>query len=159
MNRKTAETNSDFKQLIPYVIFLHGDRVFSYRRGKLMSEKRLLGNYSVGIGGHISVDDPGLFGTSYDEGLKREVNEEVKIGSPYTEKRIALINDDSNDVGSVHFGVVHLFTLEKPLVEAREKSINESGFITIEKMKSNLENYETWSQHCINALEKIFSQE
>ena len=62
LKRKDAETNPAYKQLIPYALLHCGSDVFVYRRGKLLAEKRLLGNYSLGIGGHISVTDPGLFG-------------------------------------------------------------------------------------------------
>ena len=96
MKRKEAETNPEFKQLIPYALLRCGDKVFAYRRGKLQGEKRLIGNYSLGIGGHISIDDPTLFGSTYHDGLMREVNEEVAIASPYKYKVAGLLNDDSN---------------------------------------------------------------
>ena len=70
IKRKDAESNTAYKQLIPYALLHCNDNIFVYRRGKLLAEKRLLGNYSLGIGGHISVTDPGLFGTTYDDGLK-----------------------------------------------------------------------------------------
>ena len=128
LKRKDAETNPAYKQLIPYALLHCGNKFFVYRRGKLLAEKRLLDNYSLGIGGHISVTDPGLFGSTYDDGLKREISEEVTIESLYTQRVVALLNDDSNDVGKVHFGIVHALTLEKPLVKPREKSINETKF-------------------------------
>ena len=115
LKRKEAEINPSFKQLIPYALICCNDSVFVYRRGKLVDEKRLLGNFSLGIGGHISITDPALFGTTYEEGLKRELNEEVSIESKVTQKVAALLNDDSNDVGKVHLGIVHVLKLEKPL--------------------------------------------
>ncbi|MFC1477013.1 phosphoesterase [candidate division KSB1 bacterium] len=158
MNRKSAEKDPSFKQLIPYMIIQYRDTVFAYRRGKLMGEKRLHGNYSIGIGGHISVKDPSLFGTTYDDGMKRELSEEVAVKSPYSERRIALINDDSNDVGKVHFGVVHVLTLEKPDVTPKEKSINEAGFWPLPELLERRESFETWSQICIDSLDIILSQ-
>ena len=129
-----------------------------YRRGKLLAEKRLLGNYSLGIGGHISVTDPGLFGSSYDDGLKREINEEVVIESPYTQRVVALLNDDSNDVGKVHFGVVHVLTLDKPLVKPREKSINETKFLAISELQKDVEKFENWSKICIQNIQRLIQQ-
>ncbi len=155
MQRKDAETDPSFKQIIPYVVLHHGDRVFSYRRGKLQAEKRLLGNYSIGVGGHISVHDPALFGSTYQEGLKREVNEEIQIGSPYTERVAALLNDDSNDVGKVHFGIVHTFSLETPAVEPKEKSINEPAFVGKDELRAKVEAYENWSRICIENLDRL----
>ncbi len=132
--------------------------VFVYRRGKLLAEKRLHGNYSLGIGGHISVTDPGLFGTSYDDGLKREINEEVTIESQYTQRVVALLNDDTNEVGKVHFGVIHILSLEKPLVKPREKSINETKFLGINELQNNIDGFENWSKICIQNIRQLLDQ-
>ncbi|MFA4916240.1 MAG: hypothetical protein WC560_06175 [Syntrophales bacterium] len=155
MQRKVAEEDSSYKQLIPYVILQHQREIFSYRRGKLLSEKRLLGNYSIGIGGHISIDDPSLFGTIYSEGVHREVREEVNIETDYTEKAVGLINDDTTEVGKVHFGVVHVFTLNEPLVKPREKSINETGFHNISELIKDIDKFENWSQICIKDIDTL----
>jgi len=155
MNRNRAEADPNFKQVIPYCILLHNGSVFSYRRGKLMSEKRLRGNYSIGIGGHISVTDPGLFDTTFEEGMKRELNEEVSVNTRYSERRVALINDDSNEVGKVHFGIVHVLTLESPDVKPKEKSVNEAQFVSIDDLRKNVQSYETWSQFCIHVIEEL----
>jgi predicted NUDIX family phosphoesterase len=153
--RKEAESNPAYKQLIPYALLHCGDKIFVYRRGKLLAEKRLLGNYSLGIGGHISVTDPTLFGTSYADGLKRELNEEIYIDSKYTQRIVALLNDDSNDVGKVHFGVVHVLTLEKPLVRPKEKSINETKFLGTDELQKDIEKFENWSKICIQHLPRF----
>lgn len=155
LKRKDAESNPVYKQLIPYALLQFKDTFFVYRRGKLLAEKRLHGNYSLGIGGHISVTDPGLFGSTYEDGLKREINEEVIIDSPYTQRVVALLNDDSNDVGKVHFGIVHALTLEKPSVKPKEKSINETKFIGINELQKNIEKFENWSMICIQHIHHI----
>lgn len=61
LNRSDAEQDRRFKQLIPYVLILCRDRILRYRRGKGGQEIRLHGLFSVGIGGHISEEDHGLF--------------------------------------------------------------------------------------------------
>ena len=50
-------------------------KILRYRRGKGGEETRLHGLYSVGIGGHISEEDSGLFtqGIGYREAMRREV--------------------------------------------------------------------------------------
>jgi predicted NUDIX family phosphoesterase len=158
LKRKDAETNPAYKQLIPYALLHCGSDVFVYRRGKLLDEKRLLGNYSLGIGGHISVTDPGLFSTTYEDGLKREINEEVIIESRYTQRAVALLNDDSNEVGKVHFGVIHVLTLEKPLVRPREKSINETKFLNVSELEKDIDGFENWSKICIEHIQRIIQQ-
>jgi predicted NUDIX family phosphoesterase len=158
MKRKDAETNPEYKQLIPYALLRCEEKFFVYRRGKLQAEKRLLGNYSLGVGGHISVTDPGLFGTSYDDGLQREINEEVSIESPYSKRIAALLNDDANEVGKVHFGIIHILELEKPLVKPKEKSINETKFVGINELQKDKEKFENWSQICIQHLQQVIKR-
>ena len=157
MQRKSAETDPSFKQLIPYVIVTYNNKIFSYRRGKLLSEERLLSNYSIGVGGHISTDDVTLFSQSYEDGLLRELNEEIGIKENYNERIVALLNDDSNDVGKVHFGVVHILQLDSDNIGVKEKSINEAKFVSIDELKLNKKQYENWSQICIDKIDLILS--
>lgn len=155
MKRKEAEYNPEFKQLIPYALLRCEEKFFVYRRGKLQGEKRLIGNYSLGVGGHISIDDPTLFGSSYHDGLMREVNEEVAISSPYKFKVAGLINDDSNEVGKVHLAVVHIFDLAKPQVVPKEKSINETKFMGKTELVEHKDQFENWSQICIDNIDML----
>src|SRR5258706_11479222 len=99
LNRTDAEQDKRYKQLIPYVLILCNDRILRYRRGKGGQETRLHGLFSVGIGGHISEDDHDPFssGLGYDEGMRRELKEEVEIDAA-NEAAVAVINDDSTEV-------------------------------------------------------------
>src|SRR6266487_2195886 len=109
LNRSEAELDKHYKQLIPYVLVICNGKILRYRRGRGGQETRLHGLYSVGIGGHISEEDHGLFSTclGYHEGMRRELMEEIAIDEG-KEAAVAVINDDSTDVGYVHFGVVHV---------------------------------------------------
>jgi predicted NUDIX family phosphoesterase len=66
-----------------------------------------------------------------------------------------LLNDDSNDVGQVHFGVVHTLTLEKPLVKPKEKSINETKFLSTEELRNKIDTFENWSKICIQHIDRV----
>src|ERR1043166_9305034 len=79
LNRSSAEHDRRYKQLIPYVLLICNGRILRYRRGKGGQETRLHGLYSVGIGGHISDEDHGLFSKAagYHDGMRREIMEEV----------------------------------------------------------------------------------
>jgi predicted NUDIX family phosphoesterase len=155
LQRKVAETDPTHKQLIPYALLHHKNNFFVYRRGKLQGEKRLMGSFSMGIGGHISITDPALFGSTYEEGLKRELNEEIQIDTPFTQRLAAVLNDDSNEVGKVHFGVVHVLTLNQPLVQPKEKAMCETGFWSIEELQSKIDQFENWSKICIQNITKL----
>jgi predicted NUDIX family phosphoesterase len=156
--RWRAEEDPSYKQLIPYVLLEHveaaGRRmVFQYTRGKGQGEGRLHSKRSVGIGGHIceaDVSDQAIH--PYQDGLQRELSEEVAIYSPYHERCVGLINDDETEVGRVHLGVVHIFELERPLVEPREPDILECGFRPVEELLADLSRFESWSQICLREL-------
>ncbi len=153
------EEDLSFKQLIPYVIFRYRDdagrtHVFQYTRGKGQGEGRLHSKKSVGIGGHISADDsPGEHAASaYQEGMRRELSEEVGVDTPYEEHCVGLINDDQTEVGRVHLGVVHVFDVDRPAVRPMEADIIEAGFRPIEDIMADTSAFESWSQICLEAL-------
>tara|TARA_R110002095_G_scaffold166683_2_gene144618 strand:- start:1237 stop:1848 length:612 start_codon:yes stop_codon:yes gene_type:complete len=150
--RDTVEEDPSFKQLIPYCIFRHEGKIFYYTRGSKGGEQRLHSKRSIGIGGHISLEDEGKTGSTYREGMQREINEEVAMETKYTEQCAGLINDDETEVGKVHLGIVHIFDLELPKVLPREESIIETGFDSPEKLLQELDQFETWSQICLKGL-------
>jgi predicted NUDIX family phosphoesterase len=160
MTRSAAEKNPDFKQLIPYVIMGYNGTYLSYVRGKRAGEKRLVGNRSIGIGGHIDPpDDMPLFDVDYFAtyltAVEREVDEEVSVQSSRTDHIAALLNDESNEVGSVHLGVVHYWDLAEPKVEKREQMITQLGFMTAGELHEVRESLESWSAICVDNIEKI----
>jgi len=154
--RAAMEEDPSFKQLIPYVIFRHRDAagsvsLFQYTRGKGQGEARLHAKRSIGIGGHISADDAAAT-SAYDEGMRRELAEEVLIETPYRSTLAGLINDDETEVGRVHLGVVHLFDVDRPAVQPLESEIIEAGFRPVSELLADLSRFETWSQICLRAM-------
>ncbi|QDT12590.1 phosphoesterase [Planctomycetes bacterium K23_9] len=155
--RGPMETDPSYKQLIPYVLLEWTNEsgevmLFAYTRGGGSGEKRLHAKRSVGIGGHISQEDAVDGGDPYTVGMHRELDEEIKLDSGYTETREGLIYDPSNEVGKVHLGVVHRFVLESPHVESNESDLAEGGFVSVADLKRDKEQLETWSQLAIAAL-------
>lgn len=158
--RAPAETNPSLKQIIPYVLLVHGDQVFHYVRGKKSGEQRLVAKGSVGIGGHMNDGDEGLFSLDHDAYLaavQREVAEEMFIETPYTNHIVALLNDDSNEVGKVHLGVVHIFRLASDAARKRESVITEAGFVSIAELRSRQDALETWSQMCVDGFDQLIA--
>jgi len=149
--RSAVETDPNFKQLIPYVVLRHGEKLFHYRRGKSGTETRLRALRSLGIGGHISEADAAGGTDPYRTGMLREVTEEVAIGT-YTESQFGFIFDDRTMVGRVHLGVVHLFELELPLATSREDALADAGFATQSNLWNEREEFETWSQFVLAEL-------
>ena len=160
MPRSSAETDPTHQQIIPYAVLVHGDKVLHYVRGKKAGEQRLAAKGSVGIGGHMNDGDEGLFALDRDAylaGVDREINEELQLNTPYTQHIVALLNDDSNEVGKVHLGVVHVFRLETDAVEKREQMITQLGFLTREELLTRRENLETWSQFIVDHLDTLLA--
>lgn len=154
--RNKAECDPKYKQLIPYVVLRYRDLVFSYVRGKKSSESRLITQRSIGVGGHIEPSDQSLFSSDRDmylDAARREVNEEVKLDTMYREHVVALINDDSTEVGKVHLGIMHIWDVAEPKVSKREGLITQAGFVGIGELKKNVSELETWSQIALKVLE------
>lgn len=155
LSRDLAEDDPSHKQIIPYAIFRHGDRYLHYVRGGGGGEKRLAAKGSIGIGGHINDTDyaaASLDKDTYATGVEREIDEELNIAGGHSQEILGLINDDSNDVGRVHLGVVHLFTLERDEVTAAEDNIEDLRFLTLEELSERRESLETWSRICLDGL-------
>jgi predicted NUDIX family phosphoesterase len=163
MKRDKAEIDENYKQLVTYVLVLHQDKFFSYQRGKKLGEARLFEKYSIGIGGHISNDDPSLFLSKkifriwefINASVKREINEEIGLEDGYDLNIEALINDDTNAVGKVHFGIIFLAKIKDNQKIKKEQSINNAEFRTIQEIKNNFEKYENWSKICITEIDKL----
>ena len=158
-NRSEAEQDKRYKQLIPYVLILCQDRILRYRRGKGGQETRLHGLFSVGIGGHISEEDNGLFTQElgYREGMRRELMEEVAIGET-KDAAVALINDDSTEVGYVHFGVVHVMPVADETLVGRRSGIVSPEFVPVSEAVKDLAAYESWSRFCLENLDLLLSK-
>ena len=158
MARSAAETDPSFKQIIPYVLLVHGGKVLHYVRGKKSGEQRLASKGSIGIGGHMNDMDEGLFAldeAAYLEGVRRETCEELKINTPFRNRVVALLNDDSNEVGQVHMGVVHVFDLDEPNVEKNEAMITNLAFLSPDELRDRRDLLESWSQICLDGLDQL----
>src|SRR6185312_3032241 len=147
INRSEAELDKRYKQLIPYVLIICGDKILRYRRGKGGQETRLHGLFSVGIGGHISEEDNSLFANAvgYTESMRRELMEEVAIDE-IREVAVAMLNDDSTDVGYVHLGIVHVMYVDDESVAGRRSGIVAPEFVPIADAIKDASSYESWSK-------------
>jgi predicted NUDIX family phosphoesterase len=158
-NRSEAENDKRYKQLIPYVLVFCRGKILRYRRGKGGQEKRLHDLYSVGVGGHISEEDHGLFSKNigYHDAMRRELMEEVAVEG-MNEAAVAVINDDSTDVGQVHFGVVHVMQVPSEDVAGRRSGIVSPEFIPIPQAIGELSIYESWSRFCLENLDLLLKK-
>jgi predicted NUDIX family phosphoesterase len=158
--RVLAETDPTFKQIIPYVVVTNGKSILHYVRGKKAGEQRLVAKGSIGIGGHINEEDHTFFAfglQAFQDAVKREVCEELAIEGDFNAHPVGLINDDSTEVGRVHFGVVHILLCSPEKVKKNEQVITQIEFLPIEELKAKREQMETWSRLCLDNLDALLN--
>jgi len=157
ISREFAETEESMLQIIPYVILTHKGKIFAYQRTKKSGEKRLHGNWSIGVGGHINPVDITGVGAIYPNSLSvdsnsmywnavfRELKEEVGA-VPEKIELCGLIFDPSNAVGRVHLGIVHVAEVNHT-IRPIENTMGAHGFFTWEELvKSNNLSFENWTK-------------
>lgn len=160
MPRPQAEVDPTFKQIIPYVLMTDGAKYLTYVRGRKGGEQRLVGQRSLGIGGHINpADDLPLFDAdyraAYRSAVEREVAEEVIVEAAPPDRMVALLNDDSTPVGQVHLGIVHYWRFARLNVRKREQVITQLSFLTVPELHAVRDSLETWSQLCFDHLDRL----
>ena len=87
------------------------------------------------------------------ENAARELEEEVGLNKQDVENMelIGFINDDQNEVGKVHIGVVFKLKVDKESVEAIETDTLKINWVNQSELSHN-ENYETWSSLIIDGI-------
>lgn len=119
VDRACAEPDSQWQQVIPYIVLQTRDqkRTAVYlRRG---TETRLHDLWSCGIGGHINPQDRAGAHASFRDilvsGMTRELDEEL-TGRPAGDSPdfCGMINEMVTDVGQVHLGAVFRIQTDMP---------------------------------------------
>lgn len=162
MRRGDAEEDATYKQPIPYAVIKQGDKYFGYTRLSGGGETRLHGAISLGIGGHMNEID-GMQMDSFNnvlmENLRRELYEELNIDSAnggavsMKTEIIGLINDDTNDVGRVHLGILAFINIsDNAVITVAETDQLEGRWYTAEELKENYERLENWSKFVADTL-------
>ena len=146
--RGDMEEDPAYKQLISYCIITNDDETLVYKRLEGGGESRLHGLLSIGVGGHMNdvAEEDDIEG-KLRINAARELSEEVGLAEDDV-KNIeihGLINDDDNEVGKVHIGLVLKIDVDK------NKIINnEVDTIALEWVKNDvletMSPYESWSE-------------
>jgi predicted NUDIX family phosphoesterase len=153
LDRSLAEVNEKNKQIIPYILIRHKDKILAYKRATSSGETRLHEKWSIGIGGHINPIDGEDATNALDNAVSRELNEELSIDTDIELNSWVLgtLYDSSNSVGRVHLGIVINLMLEDEQVPEikLEKTIDEIKWLTVEEI-NQLPNLENWSKMIVN---------
>lgn len=149
MPRSHAETNPAFKQIIPYMLFIFHNKLFVMQRKNSASEQRLASKFSLGIGGHVRQED--MTTNNIIDWANREFEEEVTYQGSKTIQIVGILNDDSNDVGKVHLGIIMLVQADSDNITINDE--HKSGVLLTRDECINLApQMETWSQICFQFL-------
>ncbi|MFB2002551.1 NUDIX domain-containing protein [Staphylococcus aureus] len=146
--RGDMEEDPEFKQLISYCLLENqSGEILVYERLSGGGEERLHGQSSIGVGGHMN---DVLGADSINEVLRvnaqRELEEEVGLSAKDSQNMeyLGFINDDNNEVGKVHMGVVFKITVSSNDVESKETDTLRIKWIEKGKIES-YDDFETWS--------------
>ena len=181
-NRALLKERAQEKQAIDYSIFIHpvadpeeADTISLYQRAKTVGEEKLMGNFSVGYGGHVDqpdrqVDADGytLFVPTLNASHEREVRgEEISITGPITQDaqlpveqqsaHAGWINDNSNAIGQIHFAAVTITTLPYgSIITSNEPNQVIQKPVTLAELQA-LDNKENWTAILAQALAPYFN--
>jgi predicted NUDIX family phosphoesterase len=139
--RDLMERDPTYKQVIPYLVLRDRERLFLMQRTAAGGDPRLHGRYSIGVGGHLNPGDGGLLG-----GLRREWAEELVADFVPEFRLVALLNDDTTEVGAVHLGAVYIAEADGRPVAIRETDKLTGAFATLAQVAALADRLETWSR-------------
>ncbi|GAG69663.1 unnamed protein product [marine sediment metagenome] len=150
IKRFVVENDPNYKQIIPYLVIKFKNKYLLFKRFPVGLEKRLFYKYSIGIGGHINEKDFNKNKDLINSGLEREFNEELIYNGKLNYKIVGLINDDFDEVGKVHFGIVYLIEIKTPDIKIRENSKMEGKLVNKKELIRYENKMERWSQIIIH---------
>jgi predicted NUDIX family phosphoesterase len=152
VKRGPAEKDESLKQIIPYIVFEKEGKFFTMQRLNKSEEERLHNQFSIGAGGHINLVDNRGWDVIINA-AKREIQEEVILeNEDHGElKFLGFINDDENEVGKVHFGVLFLVRVSGLNdVEVKETDKLTGKWMSFKEiLADDGAELETWSQHAL----------
>ncbi len=158
IRRGDAEEGPRFKQPIPYVVIRRDDEVFVYERLAGGGESRLHNKLSLGFGGHMNpMEGAASFSEVLKQNTDRELAEELYIREEDKQNivTLGLINDDENDVGKVHIGILSALQLASAAqVEVKEKDQIAGRWMKLSELKEEnvYQRLEAWSQFVADIL-------
>jgi predicted NUDIX family phosphoesterase len=172
--REWLETNTDFRQLLPYITLARytptGNLEYLlYRRVKGSGESRLIGGYSIGFGGHVDLEDIVMdrknntvdIIETFKLAIQREMSEETDVHAEAINKVISkMVNEDSvnyikldlNNTDKAHLGCALTAYVDRD-VEVKEDAMLKVGWYTADQLEDQFGDVlENWSAHLVSEL-------
>ncbi|MGA8208395.1 MAG: hypothetical protein WB801_03475 [Candidatus Dormiibacterota bacterium] len=150
-SRSEVEHQPEWQQVIPHLVVRDDGRILTMRRLRAGSERRLRGQVTLGVGGHINASD-GEVATAWFAGCYREWREEVVCDRELSGRAVGLLKDDAGEVGRVHLGVLILVDAAGADVVVRERDKLEGRMAPVDELAVYYLEMETWSQYVFDQL-------
>ncbi|GEP78625.1 NUDIX domain-containing protein [Staphylococcus carnosus] len=152
--RGDMEEDPAYKQLISYCLLENENgETLVYERLSGGGEERLHGQSSIGVGGHMNdVLDAQNVNEVLRVNAQRELEEEIGLSSSKTQNMeyLGFINDDTNEVGEVHLGIVFKIRVDTENVEVKETDTLKIKWMHQGRI-DNYDDFETWSALILKA--------
>lgn len=157
MRREDAETNTAYKQPIPYIVVMNEEnKIFAFQRAnkkKDYSEKRLFDKWSIGVGGHVDKDTDKE--NPIQKGMMRELQEEIHFDELKSTSLLGYINYDLDNVGKVHFGLLYLARI-KGVAKPKDSEVATSKMMKLNEVEAlfakETVDAEDWSVYTLQLL-------
>lgn len=137
--KELAENDLKYKQIVSYMIFSYKTKLFLMQRKKTKNALSL--KYSLGIGGHLRRDD---IKKNVGQWGDRELQEEVTLQKGFRSKLVGFINDNSNEIGKKHFGLVYLIHGKSTEISIISEMLS-GKMIEKKELLDFINNFESWS--------------
>lgn len=152
VERSIAEYDESTRQVIPYIVLKENDEYIFFKRTANQTEKRLHNLITLGVGGHLNDEDSKDPIECFENGLWRELREEVHVDVENLEY-VGLINELENPVSRVHVGVLYIAHVKYHGIAEPENFIE----IRSKKLLDYLEEMEGWAKVVALHLERTQS--
>lgn len=148
--RGDLEIDPSNKQIIPYLVIKHQDKILYYIRSQASGEKRLHNKAAIGVGGHIQIEDIDDAEETILAALKREVLEEFGNMNINNIQPKGYIYMEISEVDKVHIGVLFTADAADETITLPEDEIERAEFIEPillnQKIKSGELDAENWTK-------------
>jgi len=162
IQRNHVEGNSEFRQIIPYIVLLADGQAALVRRNS-NSDERIEGMLTIGQGGHINLSDfvrsedgsqPDLSAT-ITKCVARELAEEFSLEFKEVVKDIVnmgIVKSDRDDISKDHLGILSVVIIDKNNISDIEMEEGKEllGFYDLSKLEERIrdsdDEWELWTR-------------
>lgn len=160
--RAFLESTSDYRQIIPYVILRHDNKLLVCTRTREGGEPGLYDKATIGFAGHCDLADAvehngSLFlEATISKTIMRELKEEFNLSNSHFKSfrtlRSKLVSSD-NDVDSRHLALIVVADVKTKDIKPAEPTMEIKGWYALEDIPRDC--LESWSLKIVNSFIRL----